>query len=136
MKATEWLHDNGQSIWLDNITRTLLDGGTLEQYIEDLSVTGLTSNPTIFDRAIRNNTAYDGAVCEALFFELAFKDMTRAAELFQPIHKKTNGTDGWVSLPVSPPLAHDTDRTLAAAKHLFDQGPDNLFTKIPGRQGA
>jgi transaldolase len=145
MKATEWLHDNGQSIWLDNITRTLLDNGTLKEYIEDLSVTGLTSNPTIFDHAIRNSTAYDGAICEklqkgksgeALFFELALEDLTRAAELFQPIHKKTNGTDGWVSLEVSPLLAHDTARTLAAAKQLFDRGPDNLFIKIPGsKQG-
>jgi transaldolase len=145
MKATEWLHDNGQSLWLDNITRTLLDSGTLEKYIVELSVTGLTSNPTIFDHAIRNSTAYDAAICqkllkgksgEALFFELALEDLSRAAELFQPIHRKTNGTDGWVSLEVSPLLAHDTARTLAAAKDLYDQGPDNLFIKIPGtKQG-
>jgi transaldolase len=145
MKATQWLHDNGQSLWLDNITRTLLDSGTLEKYIDDLSVTGLTSNPTIFDHAIRNSAAYDAAICEklqrgksgeALFFELALEDLSRAAELFQPIHKKTNGTDGWVSLEVSPLLAHDAARTLAAAKDLFDRGPDNLFIKIPGtKQG-
>ena len=145
MKATEWLHDNGQSIWLDNITRTLLDSGTLQKYIAELSVTGLTSNPTIFDHAFRNGTAYDAAICEkmqngksgeALFFELALEDLSRAAKLFQPIHNKTNGTDGWVSLEVSPLLAHDTALTLAAAKDLFDQGPDNLYIKIPGtKQG-
>jgi transaldolase len=145
MKATQWLHENGQSIWLDNITRTLLDSGTLEQYIGNLSVTGLTSNPTIFDHAIRNSTAYDAAICEklqngkageALFFELALEDLSRAADLFQPIHKETNGTDGWVSLEVSPLLARDTARTLAAAKDLSDRGPDNLFIKIPGtKQG-
>jgi transaldolase len=145
MKATQWLHDSGQSIWLDNITRTLLDSGTLQQYIDERSVTGLTSNPTIFDHAIRNSAAYDGAICdkllkgksgEALFFELALEDLSRAATLFQPIHKKTNGTDGWVSLEVSPLLAHDTALTLAAAKDLSDRGPDNLFIKIPGtKQG-
>jgi transaldolase len=145
MKATEWLHDNGQSLWLDNITRTLLDDGTLAKYVDGLSITGLTSNPTIFDHAIRNSTAYDAAICqkllkgksgEALFFELALEDLSRAAELFQPIHKKTNGTDGWVSLEVSPLLAHDTTRTLAAAKDLSNRGPDNLFIKIPGtKQG-
>jgi transaldolase len=145
MKATEWLHDNGQSLWLDNITRTLLDSGTLQKYIDELSITGLTSNPTIFDHAIRNSTAYDAAICEklqdgksgeALFFELALEDLSRAATLFQPIHKKTNGTDGWVSLEVSPLLAHDTTLTLAAAKDLSDRGPDNLFIKIPGtKQG-
>ncbi|MBV8053192.1 MAG: transaldolase [Acidobacteriaceae bacterium] len=141
MNATEWLHDKGQSIWLDNITRTLLDSGTLEQYIDEFSVTGLTSNPTIFDHAIRNSTAYDQAICEklekgksgeALFFELALEDLSRAAKLFEPVHKKTNGTDGWVSLEVSPLLAHDTALTLAAAKSLSDRGPDNLFIKIPG----
>jgi transaldolase len=145
MKASEWLHNYGQSIWLDNITRTLLDSGALKKYIENLSVTGLTSNPTIFDHAFRNGGAYDAAICEkllkgqsgeALFFELALEDLSRAAELFQPIHKQTNGTDGWVSLEVSPLLAHDTALTLAAAKDLFDRGPDNLFIKIPGtKQG-
>jgi transaldolase len=145
MQATEWLHNNGQSIWLDNITRTLLDSGTLEKYIDEFSVTGLTSNPTIFDHAFRNGTTYDAAIFqklrkgksgEELFFELALEDLSRAAELFQPIHKKTNGTDGWVSLEVSPLLAHDTALTLAAAKDLFHRGPDNLFIKIPGtKQG-
>src|SRR5271156_542394 len=141
MKATRLLHDEGQSLWLDNITRTLLDSGTLRQYIDDLSITGLTSNPTIFDHAIRNNAAYDSAITEklrrgksgeTLFFELAMEDLSRAAELFRPIHEKTNGVDGWVSLEVSPLLAHDTASTLAAAKALDDKAPSNLFIKIPG----
>src|SRR5437870_1686222 len=107
MKATQRLHDLGQSIWLDNITRDLLQSGTLKQYIEELSVTGLTSNPTIFDHAIKNSAAYDAAINEkskqhksgeALFFELALEDLTRAADLFRPIYEETNGVDGWVSL--------------------------------------
>ncbi|MGA8272183.1 MAG: transaldolase [Candidatus Sulfotelmatobacter sp.] len=141
MKATQLLHNEGQSLWLDNITRTLLDSGTLQQYIANLSVTGLTSNPTIFDHAIRNSAAYDPAIVEklrrgksgeALFFELAMEDLSRAAELFRPIHEKTNGVDGWVSLEVSPLLAYDTASTLAAAKELYDEAPPNLFIKIPG----
>ena len=117
MKATEELHDLGQSLWLDNITRDLLTTGTLKRYIDELSVTGLTSNPTIFDHAIKNSTAYDAAIRkkleegksgEDLFFELALEDITRAADLFRPIWEKTNGVDGWVSLEVSPLLAHDT----------------------------
>src|SRR5258708_17726402 len=142
MKATQLLHDEGQSIWLDNITRDLLDSGTLKQYIDDLSITGLTSNPTIFDHAIKNSPTYDSAItkklkkttsAEALFFELAMEDLTRAADLFRPIHEKTNGVDGWVSLEVSPLLAHDTAKTLAAAKDLFARaGRPNLFIKIPG----
>jgi transaldolase len=142
MKATQLLHDLGQSLWLDNITRDLLDSGTLKHYIEDLSVTGLTSNPTIFDHAIKNSKAYDASISkklsegksnEALFFELALEDLTRAAELFRPIHKKTNGIDGWVSLEVSPLLAHDTASTLAAAKDLFARAAlPNLLIKIPG----
>lgn len=145
MKATRLLHDEGQSVWLDNITRTLLDSGTLQQYIDDLSVTGLTSNPTIFDHAIRKGEAYDSAIAEklrrgksgeALFFELAMEDLSRAAELFRPIHEKTNGVDGWVSLEVSPLLAYDTASTLAAAKDLYGEAPPNLFIKIPGtKQG-
>src|SRR5271156_4636464 len=146
MKATRLLHDEGQSLWLDNITRTLLDSGTLRQYIDDLSITGLTSNPTIFDHAIRNSAAYDSAITEklrrgksgeTLFFELAMEDLSRAAELFRPIHEKTNGVDGWVSLEVSPLLAHDTASTLAAARNLFARaGRPNLFIKIPGtREG-
>jgi transaldolase len=142
MKATQLLHDLGQSIWLDNITRDMLDSGTLKRYIDELSVTGLTSNPTIFDHAIKNSTAYDATIREklsegksgeALFFELALKDITRAADLFRPIHDQTNGIDGWVSLEVSPLLAHDTSSTLAAAKDLYARaGRRNLFIKIPG----
>jgi transaldolase len=142
MKATQELHDLGQSIWLDNITRDLLDSRTLKRYIDELSVTGLTSNPTIFDHAIKNSTAYDGAIREkvgkgtsgeTLFFELALEDLTRAAGLFQPVHERTEGVDGWVSLEVSPLLAYDTSSTLAAAKDLHTRaGQPNLFIKIPG----
>lgn len=142
MKATQALHNLGQSIWLDNITRDLLDSGTLERYIHELSVTGLTSNPTIFDHAIKNSTAYDAAIreklsngkCgETLFFELALEDLTRAASLFRPVHDQTDGVDGWVSLEVSPLLAHDTASTLAAARDLHARaGQQNLFIKIPG----
>jgi len=146
MKATELLHDEGQSLWLDNITRDLLDSGTLKRYIDELSVTGLTSNPTIFDHAIKNSATYDSAIItklkkgtatEALFFELALEDLTRAADLFRPIHEKTNGVDGWVSLEVSPLLAYDTASTVAAAKELFTRANrPNLFIKIPGtKQG-
>src|ERR1700720_1979240 len=142
MKATQALHNLGQSIWLDNITRDLLDSGTLARYVDDFSVTGLTSNPTIFDQAIKNSTAYDAAIRdkmskgksgEALFFELALEDLTRAAGLFRPVHQQTDGVDGWVSLEVSPLLAHDTVSTLAAAKDLHGRaGLPNLFIKIPG----
>ena len=142
MKATQVLHNLGQSIWLDNITRDLLNSGTLKRYIDELSVTGLTSNPTIFDHAIKNSTAYDAAICEklsqgksgeALFFELALEDITRAAQLFRPVHDRTDDVDGWVSLEVSPLLAYDTSSTLAAATDLHAQaGPPNLFIKIPG----
>jgi len=145
MKATQILHNLGQSLWLDNITRDLLDSGTLKQYINDLSVTGLTSNPTIFDHAIKNSTAYDATVrklakqesSEEVFFELALEDLTRAADLFRPIFDETNGVDGWVSLEVSPTLAHDTASTLAAAKDLFARAArPNLLIKIPGtREG-
>ena len=142
MKATQRLHNLGQSIWLDNITRDLLDSGTLKRYIDELSVTGLTSNPTIFDHAIKNSTAYDAAIREkvskgnsgeGLFFELALEDLTRAAALFRPVHDRTEGVDGWVSLEVSPLLAYDTSSTLAAAKDLHERaGQANLFIKIPG----
>ena len=146
MKATALLHDLGQSLWLDNITRELLTSGTLERYIDELSVTGLTSNPTIFDHAIKNSTAYDAAIAnkleegrsgEDLFFELALEDLTEAAGLFRPIHERTDGVDGWVSLEVSPLLAHDTASTLAAAKDLHRRaGRPNLLIKIPGtREG-
>jgi transaldolase len=142
MKATQLLHNLGQSIWLDNITRDLLNSGTLKRYIDDLSVTGLTSNPTIFDHAIKNSSAYDTAISsqlqsgksgEELFFELALDDITGAADQFRPIYARTNGVDGWVSLEVSPMLAHDTASTLREAKELYARAArPNLFIKIPG----
>jgi transaldolase len=142
MKATEQLHQMGQSLWLDNITRGLLTSGTLERYIRELSVTGLTSNPSIFDHAIRDTEFYDEAIrwkiqaaqsVEALFFELALDDLKKAADLFRSIHEATHGVDGWVSLEVSPLLADDPVKTLAAAKRLFGSaGRPNLFIKIPG----
>jgi transaldolase len=142
MKATTLLHNLGQCLWLDNITRDLLDSGTLKSYIDELSVTGLTSNPTIFENAIKNSTAYDanirksigeGKSEEEIFFELALEDLTRAADLFRPIYDHSNGVNGWVSLEVSPLLAYDPAKTLAAAKDLFARaGRPNLFIKIPG----
>jgi transaldolase len=142
MKATKQLHDLGQSLWLDNITRELLSGGTLKRYIDELSVTGLTSNPTIFDQAISNSTAYDGEIRrlvklghsgESLFFELALEDLTQAADMFAPVHERTAGVDGWVSLEVSPLLAHDTKSTVVEAKALHRKARrTNLFIKIPG----
>ena len=137
------LHDLGQSLWLDNITRDLLRSGTLKRYIDELSVTGLTSNPTIFDQAIKSSTAYDAVIQdrlrqgksgEALFFDVALEDLTQAADLFRPIHDRTNSVDGWVSLEVSPLLAHDTTSTLAQAKALcaWAERP-NLFIKKIGR---
>ena len=142
MKATQLLHNLGQSIWLDNITRDLLTSGTLKRYIDELSVTGLTSNPTIFDHAIKNSGAYDAAIRkklnegksgEELFFELALEDLTRATDLFRPIYDRTDGVDGWVSLEVSPLLAYDTASTIAAAKELCARaGRPNLLIKIPG----
>jgi transaldolase len=142
MNATQRLHNLGQSLWLDNITRGLLTSGTLHRYIQEFSITGLTSNPTIFDHAIKNSHDYDHAIRqkvkegtsgEAMFFELAMKDLSEAADLFRPIHDRTNGVDGWVSLEVSPLLAHDTASTLTAAKELSAQANrPNLFIKIPG----
>ena len=142
MKATARLHDVGQSLWLDNITRDLLESGTLARYIAQMSVTGLTSNPTIFDHAIKAGTDYDGAIRsklktgrsgEALFFELALEDVTRAADLLRPVYDRTRGVDGFASLEVSPLLAYDTRTTLAAAKDLHARsGRPNLFIKIPG----
>src|ERR1700756_1149317 len=128
MKATQILHNLGQSIWLDNITRDLLDTGTLQQYIDEFSVTGLTSNPTIFENAIKKSRSYDqpirekvanGKFGEDLFFDMALEDITRAADLFRPIYDRTNTVDGWASLEVSPLLAHETDSTLRAARDLF-----------------
>ncbi len=142
MKATKELHDLGQSLWLDNITRDLLDTGTLKRYIDELSVTGLTSNPTIFEHAISKSKSYDaeigrllstGLSGEALFFELAVQDLTRAADLFAPIHARTAGNDGFVSLEVSPLLANDTKGSVAAATSLHKKANrPNLFIKIPG----
>jgi transaldolase len=142
MKPTQALHDLGQSLWLDNITRDLLDRGTLQRYIGELSVTGLTSNPSIFNQALKNSAAYDAAIHgglargrsgEALFFDLALEDLTRAADLFRPVYDRTRGVDGWVSLEVSPMLAYDPARTIAAARELFARAArPNLFIKIPG----
>jgi transaldolase len=142
VKATERLHELGQSLWLDNITRDLLTSGTLQRYIDELSVTGLTSNPSIFDHAVTHSASYDaeirrlmgaGKSGESLFFELAIQDLSKAADLFAPIHQRTAGVDGWVSLEVSPLLAHDTARTIADAKALHAKANrPNLFIKIPG----
>ena len=142
MNATRKLHELGQSLWLDNITRDLLTTGTLQRYIDELSVTGLTSNPTIFDHAVKNSTAYDAAIRkklkegksgEQLFFELALEDITQAADLFRPAFERSCGVDGFVSLEVSPLLAYDTKTTIAVAKQLHARaGRPNLFIKIPG----
>ena len=142
MNATRKLHDAGQSIWLDNITRRLLTSGTLARYVKELSVTGLTSNPTIFDQAIAKGADYDdsirektaaGKAGEALFFELALDDLRQAADLFRPAHEATNRVDGWVSLELSPTLAYDTANSVAAARELYAVASrPNLFIKIPG----
>ena len=142
MKATQQLHDLGQSLWLDNITRDLLDSGTLKRYIDELSVTGLTSNPTIFDNAISHSKSYDneiaklvkgGGSTEDVFFEMAIEDLRRAADLFAPIHQRTATVDGWVSLEVSPLLAYDAATTAKVAKALHQKANrPNLFIKIPG----
>src|ERR1043166_1610993 len=134
MRATQLRHDAGQSLWLDNVTRGLLDSGTLQKYIDELSVTGLTSNPTIFNKAIENSKSYDADISRAapaaksredLFFELALADLARAADLFKPVFTRTDGVDGWVSLEVSPLIAHDTKRTIAAARDLHQRGGRN-----------
>ena len=142
MKATQALHNLGQSLWLDNITRDLLDNGTLKRYIDDLSVTGLTSNPTIFEHAISKSSSYDADVArlakaglsnEDAFFELALQDLTRAADLFGAVHESTARVDGFVSLELSPLMAYDTKKSIAAAKILHNKGNrSNLFIKIPG----
>lgn len=142
MKATQQLHNLGQSLWLDHITRDLLTSGTLKRYIDELAVTGLTSNPTIFNHAIKHSSAYDAAICagqaegkpaEAIFLDLALADLTQATDLFRPIYDRTNGVDGWVSLEVSPLLAYDAASTLAAAKELYARAArPNLLIKIPG----
>ncbi|HEX6586395.1 MAG TPA: transaldolase [Solirubrobacterales bacterium] len=141
MNPTQKLHDLGQSLWLDNITRTMLDDGTLQGYIDELSVTGQTSNPTIFDKAISGGDAYDeqiaelrevGTEPEQIFFELALADLKRAAKLFEPEHERTERMDGWVSLEVSPLLAYDTDASIQQAADLHGRASDNIFIKIPG----
>ena len=142
MRPTATLHDLGQSLWLDNITRNLLRTGVLRRYIDELSITGLTSNPTIFDHAIKNSSDYDDAIKsklaegksgEKLFFELALEDLTKAADLFRPVYDRTCGADGWVSLEVSPLLAHNTKSTVAEAKDLYARAQrPNLLIKIPG----
>ena len=142
MNPTRQLARTGQSLWLDNITRTMLDDGTLARYIDELSVTGLTSNPTIYDKAIGGSDAYDadiragaerGAAPEEAFFSLALDDLRRAADLFAPVHERTDGVDGFVSLEVSPLLAYDAAKTHAEAIRLHALGSrPNLFIKIPG----
>jgi transaldolase len=142
MNPTKTLHNLGQSLWLDNITRELLSSGTLQRYIDEYSVTGVTSNPTIFDHAIKNSVNYDsdiarhasrGRPTEDLFFELALADLTRAADLLRPVFTRSNGVDGWVSVEVSPLFAHDARRTVSAARDLSQRGArPNLFIKIPG----
>lgn len=142
MKPTQKLHDIGQSLWIDDITRDMLDSGTLKKYIEEFSVTGLTSNPTIFDKAVSKSSSYDATIGklmgagysgEALFFELALEDLSRAADLFLPVHQRTATVDGWVSLEVSPLLAYDAKATIEEAKRLYNKaGKPNLFIKIPG----
>lgn len=142
MKPTEALQNLGQSLWIDDITREMLDSGTLKKYIDDFSVTGLTSNPTIFDNAVSKSNSYDpeikrlrkaGYEGEALFFELALQDLSRAADLFLPIHERTATVDGYVSLEVSPLIAYDTSATVLEAKRLYARAhKPNLFIKIPG----
>ncbi len=142
MNGTQQLHEIGQSLWLDNITRGMLNDGTLASYVRDYSVTGLTSNPSIFDKAIEQSQDYDDAIREAvtrglegedLFFEFAIQDLRRAADLFRPAHEQTDGVDGWASLEVSPLLAHDADSTTKQAAALHERvGKDNVFIKIPG----
>src|SRR6201996_3179867 len=142
MKPTQALHDFGQSLWLDNITRGLLDSGTLQRYIDEFAVTGLTSNPTIFDQALSKSADYDSDIAqgasrakshEDLFFDLALADLKRAADLFLPVFKRTDGVDGWVSLELAPTLAFDTERSIVAARDLHQRaGKPNLFIKIPG----
>ncbi len=142
MNRAQQLHDLGQSLWLDNITREILDNGVLRRYVDEFSITGLTSNPTIFDEAIGNTAAYDhgirdkvkaGQSGEALFMELALEDLRRAADLFRPVFDATEGVDGWVSMEVSPLLASDTAGSIAAAARIHAQGGrPNLYVKIPG----
>jgi transaldolase len=144
-KPTQRLHELGQSLWIDNITRDMLDDGTIERYIDELSVTGLTSNPTIFDNAISGGDDYDdqiaelreqGLESEQLFFELALTDLRRAAKLFEPVNERTDGVDGWVSLEVSPLLADDAEKTVAQVADLHSRADCNVFIKIPGTEAG
>jgi transaldolase len=141
VNPTQRLHELGQSLWIDDITRDMLDEGTIQRYIDEFSVTGLTSNPTIFDKAISGGNDYDdqivelrnqGLEAEQLFFELALTDLRRAAKLFEPINQRTDGVDGWVSLEVSPLLADDAQETIAQVKDLHSRAECNIFIKIPG----
>jgi transaldolase len=144
LKPTQALHEAGQSIWLDNITRGMLDDGTIRRYVDELSVTGLTSNPSIFDKAVAGGSDYDATIRkhaadgkrgDDLFFELAIEDLRRAADMFAPVHERTDGVDGWVSLEVSPLLAYDTQSTIKAAADLHHRAArDNLYIKIPGTE--
>ena len=143
MKPTQQLHDLGQSLWVDNITRTMLDDGTLAGYIDELSLTGQTSNPTIFDKAIGGGSAYDDQIAELsdqglegedLFFELALTDLRRAAELLRPVYERTDGVDGRVSLEVSPLLANDAAATIQQVANLHSNADCNIFIKIPGTE--
>jgi transaldolase len=145
VKPTRSLHELGQSLWIDNISRTMLDDGTLARYISEFSVTGLTSNPTIFAKAIGAGGAYDEQIAELherglereqLFFELALTDLRRAAELFAPINRRTDDVDGWVSLEVSPLLADDAEATIAQARDLHARADCNVFIKIPGTEAG
>jgi transaldolase len=145
MNPTRQLHELGQSLWIDDITRDMLDEGTIQRYIDELSVTGLTSNPTIFDKAIGGGNDYDdqivelrekGLEAEQLFFELALTDLRRAAKLFEPINERTDGVDGWVSLEVSPLIADDADKTIAQVKDLHSRAECNIFIKIPGTEAG
>jgi transaldolase len=145
MKPTQHLHELGQSLWIDNITRDMLDDGTIERYIDEFSVTGLTSNPTIFEHAISGGEDYDeqiaelrerGLEAEQLFFELALSDLRRAAKLFEPINERTDGVDGWVSLEVSPLLADDADKTIEQVRDLHSRADCNIFIKIPGTEAG
>jgi transaldolase len=145
VNPTRRLHELGQSLWIDNISRTMLDDGTLARYIDEFSVTGLTSNPTIFDKAIGSGDAYDEQIAELhargidreeLFFELALTDLRRAAKLFEPINRRTDDVDGWVSVEVSPLLADDAEATIAQARDLHQRAECNVFVKIPGTEAG
>jgi transaldolase len=145
LNPTQQLHELGQSLWVDNITRKMLEEGTIARFIDEFSVTGLTSNPTIFDNAISAGDDYDeqitelregGLEAEQLFFELALTDLRRAAKLFEPIHERTDGVDGWVSLEVSPLIADDAAATIAQVKDLHSRAECNIFIKIPGTEAG